>query len=172
MHGQIALQQQGGDAIFIKADVLSKDDLVNARNIILGKYKKINGLVNAAGGNIPEGIIQPGEDIFDINVEGLRKAFDLNLFGSILPVSVFGKDMMESGNGSIVNISSMAAQSALTRVLGYSLAKGAIDNYTKWMCVESAMRFGGKITVQCHSPGIFYYTPEPRTAYERRWLIY
>jgi NAD(P)-dependent dehydrogenase (short-subunit alcohol dehydrogenase family) len=145
----------GNEAIFIKADVLSKEDLIKAKEIILEKWGRIDGLVNAAGGNVPEAVIAPGNDIFDIDIDGLKKAFDLNLFGTILPVTVFGKTVQESGNGSIVNISSMAAQSAITRVLGYSMAKASIDNYTKWMCVETASRYGSGLRVNAIAPGFF-----------------
>jgi len=145
----------GKEAIFIKTDVLSMEDLLNAKNIILEKWGRIDGLVNAAGGNIPEAIIEPGEDIFDIDINGLKKVFDLNLFGTLLPVAVFGKELQASGNGSIINISSMTAQSAITRVLGYSMAKAAIDNYTRWMCVETANRYGCTLRVNAIAPGFF-----------------
>jgi NAD(P)-dependent dehydrogenase (short-subunit alcohol dehydrogenase family) len=149
------LTATGKEAFFVKADVLSKEELIKAHDTILTKYGRIDGLVNAAGGNVPEAVIAPGSDIFDIDVDGLKKAFDLNLFGTILPVSVFGKSLVASGKGSIVNISSMAAQSAITRVLGYSMAKAAIDNYTRWMCVETANRFGSAIRVNAIAPGFF-----------------
>jgi len=159
------LNASGSEAIFLQADVLSKEDLVRAREIILEKWGKIDGLVNAAGGNVPEGVIMPGEEIFDINMEGMRKAFELNLFGSILPVSVFGNALQQSGNASIVNISSMAAQTTLTRILGYSMAKAAIDNYTRWMSVEAANRYGDSIRVNAIAPGFFV------THQNRRLLI-
>ena len=75
------LNAAGREALFIKADVLLKQELVAAKDEVLSKWKKIDGLVNAAGGNVPEAIITPDNDIFDINVDGLKKAFDLNLFG-------------------------------------------------------------------------------------------
>ncbi len=149
------LIQRNKDAIFIKADVLNKEDLLRARDIVLQKFGHINGLVNAAGGNVPEGVIKPGDDVFDIDMNGMHKAFDLNLFGTMLPVSVFGEALKESGNASIVNISSMAAQTTLTRILGYSIAKAAIDNYTRWMCVETANRYGDTIRVNAIAPGFF-----------------
>ena len=149
------INQSGKEAIFIKADVLSKEDLLRAKEKVLEKWGRIDGLVNAAGGNVPEAVIAPDSDVFEIDIDGLKKAFDLNLFGTILPVSVFGKAMNGSKNASIINISSMAAQSAITRVLGYSMAKAAIDNYTKWMCVEMANRFGGNIRINAIAPGFF-----------------
>ena len=149
-----ALQKDGREALFVKADVLDKNELLAAKDQILRKWKRIDGLVNAAGGNVPEAVIAPDKDIFDIDIDGLKKAFDLNLYGTILPVSVFGEALKAAG-GSIVNISSMAAQSAITRVLGYSMAKAAIDNYTRWMCVETAKRYGSRIRVNAIAPGFF-----------------
>jgi NAD(P)-dependent dehydrogenase (short-subunit alcohol dehydrogenase family) len=148
------LSAKGNEALFIKTDVLSRQDLASAKDKVLSKFGKIDGLVNAAGGNLPEAVIAPDKDIFDIDIDGLKKAFDLNLFGTLLPVAIFGKEMQQSG-GSIVNISSMAAQSAITRVLGYSMAKAAIDNYTRFMCVETANRYGSRIRVNAIAPGFF-----------------
>lgn len=150
-----AIQESNKEAIFIKADVLSKSDLLKACEIVLAKWGRVDGLVNAAGGNVPEAIIEPGSDVFEIDVDGLKKVFDLNLFGTLLPVSVFGKALQKSGKGSIINISSMAAQSAITRVLGYSMAKAAIDNYTRWMCVEMANRYGSSVRINAIAPGFF-----------------
>ena len=149
------LQKKNHEAVFIKADVLNKNDLLKAKEIILSKFKQIDGLVNAAGGVVPEAVIKPGDDVFDIDMAGMHKAFDLNLFGTMLPVSVFGELLKTSGNASIINISSMTAQTIITRVLGYSMAKAAIDNYTKWMSVETANRFGGNIRVNAIAPGFF-----------------
>jgi NAD(P)-dependent dehydrogenase (short-subunit alcohol dehydrogenase family) len=149
------LRQKNKEAIFIQADVLNKEDLLHANEVILEKFNHIDGLVNAAGGNVPEAVVKPGDDIFNIDMAGMHKAFDLNLFGTMLPVSVFGNALKQTGNASIVNISSMTAQTTLTRVLGYSLAKAAIDNYTRWMSVETANRFGGAIRVNAIAPGFF-----------------
>lgn len=150
-----ALNEQGGDTIFIKADVLSQADLEQARDVILQKWHQIDGLVNGAGGNIPEAVIAPDSDVFAFDVEALKRAFDLNLYGTILPTRIFGKAMTLSKSGSIINISSMAAQSAITRVLGYSMAKAAVDNFTRWMCVELAQRYGGRIRINAIAPGFF-----------------
>ncbi len=150
-----ALQEKGGEAIFIKTDVLSKPELEQARDVVLNKWGKIDGLVNAAGGNVPEAVVPPGSDVFDLDMEALKRAFDLNLYGTILPTCIFGKAMTQSARGSIVNISSMAAQSAITRVLGYSMAKAGIDNFTRWMCVELAQRYGDAIRINAIAPGFF-----------------
>jgi NAD(P)-dependent dehydrogenase (short-subunit alcohol dehydrogenase family) len=144
----------GGKAIYIIADVLDEQNLIEANVTILKEFGRIDALVNAAGGNVAEAVIQPGSDVFDLNVPALKQAFDLNLFGTIMPTQVFGKEIAKNG-GSIVNISSVSATQALTRVLGYSLAKASIDSYTKWMAVELANRYQDKIRMNAIVPGFF-----------------
>lgn len=154
--------KQGGEAIALIADVTNEQDLINAREIILSKYGRIDGLVNAAGGNMPDAVIQPGQDIFQLNMSALQQVMNLNLFGTILPTQIFGEVIKNTGTGSIVNISSVSSDHAVTRVLGYSLAKSAIDSYTKWFAVELANRFGDKIRMNSIVPG-FFLTEQNRT---------
>ncbi|MCZ4243981.1 SDR family oxidoreductase [Pedobacter punctiformis] len=146
--------QAGCKAIYIIADVLNEQDLIEANTKILKEFGRIDALVNAAGGNVAEAVVQPGNDVFDLNVSALKQAFDLNLFGTIMPTQIFGREIAKNG-GSIVNISSISATQALTRVLGYSLAKAAIDSYTKWMAVELANRYEDKIRMNAIVPGFF-----------------
>lgn len=146
----------GGQAMAVKADVTIEKELLLAKKQILDKYKKIDGLVNAAGGNLPQAVIQPGSDIFKIDINALRQVVDLNLFGTVLPTQIFGEAIAQNANGgSIVNISSMASQRAITRVLGYTLAKTAIDAYTKWFAVELGNRYKDKIRMNAIAPGFF-----------------
>ncbi len=153
---------RGGKAIALIADVTNEQQLLSARGKILEAFGKIDGLVNAAGGNMPEAVIQPEQDIFQLNIEALQQVMQANLFGSILPTQIFGKVIQNNGQGSIVNISSITAQLAITKVLGYSLAKAAIDNYTKWFAVELAKRYGDKIRMNAIAPG-FFQTQQNKT---------
>jgi NAD(P)-dependent dehydrogenase (short-subunit alcohol dehydrogenase family) len=152
----------GGKAFSVVANVLKEDELVVARDLILEKYGTINGLVNGAGGNMPEGILQPDADIFSLNLEGMKKAMELNLWGTLLPTQVFGAIMAKNGGGSIINISSVSAQHVVTKVLGYSMGKAAVDCYTKWFAVEVANRFGDAIRMNTIMPG-FFLTEQNRT---------
>jgi NAD(P)-dependent dehydrogenase (short-subunit alcohol dehydrogenase family) len=145
----------GGEAMGVGANVLEEDQLIIAREKILAKYGKIDGLVNAAGGNVPEAVVGKEADIFNMNIDGLKKALVLNLWGSIIPTQIFGAAMAKQGKGSIVNISSVSPKNALTMVLGYSMGKAAIDIYTKWFAVEVANRYGDKIRVNALAPGFF-----------------
>lgn len=147
--------RMGGTALAVTADVLQEAQLLEAKKIIIDKLGTINGLVNGAGGNVPEGILPPEGDIFQLNIDGMKKAMDLNLWGTLLPTQIFGSVMATHEGGSIVNISSVTAHQVVTRVLGYSMGKAAVDCYTKWFAVEVANRFGDKIRVNCIMPGFF-----------------
>lgn len=149
-----ALRRAGHDALFIPADVLSPDDLNRAGDNVLTNYGRIDNLVNAAGGNVAEAVIQPDQDLFTVDIAAIKTAFDLNLYGTLMPTFAFGPAIARQG-GSIVNISSMAAQSAITRVLGYSMAKAAVDNFTRWMAVELANRYGDTVRINALAPGFF-----------------
>lgn len=153
--------QNGGRAIALIADVTSEEQLKTARDKMIDTYGRIDGLVNGAGGNRPGGIVQPGDDIFKLNMEGMREVMDLNLMGTLIPTQIFGPSLVES-KGSIVNISSVSAQRTLTRVMGYSMAKAAIDSYTKWFAVELANRYGDAVRMNAIVPG-FFLTDQNRT---------
>jgi NAD(P)-dependent dehydrogenase (short-subunit alcohol dehydrogenase family) len=149
------INTSGGNAFAVVADVLNETALQNAKELILAKYGKIDGLVNAAGGNMPGAVVEPTASVFDLNMDSLKQVVDLNLFGTVIPTQVFGQEIARTGSGSIVNISSMASQKAITKVLGYSMAKSAIDGYTKWFAVELANRYGDKIRMNAIAPGFF-----------------
>ncbi len=149
------IKENGGEALFLVVNVLEESQLEEAKEKIISKYGKIDGLVNAAGGNVPEGILGPKEDIFKLNIEGMKKAMELNLWGTILPNQVFGPELAKTKNGSIVNISSVGSKRALTMVLGYSMGKASIDYYTKWFAVEMANRYGDTIRINSIAPGFF-----------------
>lgn len=156
------INTSGGKALALIADVLNEEQLKKCRETIIEKFGKIDGLVNAAGGNVPEGVLQPEDDIFSINVEGMKKALDVNLWGTVLPTQIFGKAIADNGGGSIVNISSVSAKRTLTKVLGYSLSKAAVELFTQWFAVELANRYGDKIRMNALMPG-FFLTEQNRT---------
>ena len=96
--------------------------------------------MNCAGGNVGAATIGPSDSFFEMPTTAMQQVFDLNIIGTVLPSQIFGKSMQAGGKGSIINISSMAAQAAITRVCGYSAAKAAVDNFTKWLSVELATK--------------------------------
>src|SRR5262249_32311842 len=132
----------GGQAIAISADVMSREALIEARDLILQQWGKIDILINAAGGTTPDATVPVDKSIFDMALDPMRYVIDLNLIGTLLPSMVFGEVMAKQREGCIVNISSMNAQRALTRTPAYSAGKAAAENFTRWLAVELALKFG------------------------------
>lgn len=147
--------EAGGEAFPMVADVLDRNRLIKVKEEIEKKFGTVDILVNAAGGNMKGATITPDQSIFDLDIEDFDKVNDLNFKGTVLPTLVFSKGMVEKKNGSVINISSVSAQRALTRVMGYSGAKAAIDNFTKWLAVEMAQKYGDGIRVNAIAPGFF-----------------
>lgn len=150
-----AAQLSATNAIGIKADVLNKENLENVKTQLLEKWQTIDVLINAAGGNMPGATLSPSQSLFDISLDDFQKVTDLNLMGTVIPSLVFGKQMTEQNGGSIINVSSVAVAQALTRVVGYSASKAAMENFTRWMAVDMAHKFGDKIRVNAIAPGFF-----------------
>jgi NAD(P)-dependent dehydrogenase (short-subunit alcohol dehydrogenase family) len=148
-----ALKQINKNVIGINCNVLDEASIQKAQAAILNEFCRIDILVNAAGGNMAGATIGVDQTIFDLQIDQFRKVTELNLNGTVLPTLIFGKTMAEQKSGSIINISSMAVSRAITRVVGYSSAKAAIENFTRWMAVEMASKFGGGIRVNAIAPG-------------------
>ncbi|HEY1114337.1 MAG TPA: SDR family oxidoreductase [Chitinophagaceae bacterium] len=169
-----AITAQGGRAVALAADVLNEEQLAAAKEKMLQAFGRIDGLVNAAGGNMPEGVLQPEDDIFRMNMEGMKRVMDINLWGTLLPTQVFGEAIARGGGGSVVNISSMNSKRAITKVLGYNMGKAAVDCYTQWFAVELANRYGDRIRMNALAPGFFlteqnrYLLTTPEGGYTER----
>ena len=145
----------GGQAMGIIGDVLKSSDLETAKNQVLQNWGKINILINAAGGNVKGATIMPDDSFFDMDITAFDTVTDLNLKGTVLPSLIFGKEIAKQPTGSIINISSIAASQVLTRVVGYSAAKAAVENFTKWLAVEMARKLSTNIRVNAIAPGFF-----------------
>lgn len=145
----------GEEAIGLAADVLNRAQLESVRDAIVERWGRIDILVNAAGGNIPEATLAPGGSVFDLPIEAFREVIELNLLGTVLPSQVFGAVMAASGQGAIVNVSSMTATRVITRVAGYSAAKAATENFTRWLAAELARSHGEGLRVNAIAPGFF-----------------
>ncbi|MDB5134934.1 MAG: family oxidoreductase [Mucilaginibacter sp.] len=150
-----AINKNGGKAISLIADVLNEKELVAAKEQVWDNFGRLDGLVNAAGGNMPQGVLQPEEDIFKMNLGGMKEVMEVNLWGTLLPTQVFGEAIAKTGKGSIVNISSMNSKRAVTKVLGYNIGKAAVDCYNQWFAVELANRYGDAIRMNALAPGFF-----------------
>lgn len=156
------IKSKGGEAMFLKTDVMKKEVVEQNLKDILAAYGRVDALLNAAGGNMPGATISPDGTFFDLKPEDFEKVLSLNLTGTVIPTQVFLTAMVEQKQGCIVNFSSMAAFRPLSRICGYAAAKAGISNFTQYMANEIASKFGEGIRVNAIAPG-FFLTEQNRT---------
>jgi NAD(P)-dependent dehydrogenase (short-subunit alcohol dehydrogenase family) len=89
---------------------------------------------------------------YGLDVEGFDFVFDLNFKGTLLPTIVFTTDMLATGKGAVLNVSSMNSFKPLTKIPAYSAAKASINNFTQWLAVHLAKT---GIRVNAIAPGFF-----------------
>ena len=160
------VEKNGGIAIGVAGDVINKESLKAAHDVIREKLGPVDILINGAGGNHPRGTTtkeylfaedvqeKPDDTItfFDLDPEGVQFVFNLNFLGTLLPSQEFASDMINRPGATIINISSMNAFTPLTKVPAYSGAKAAVSNFTQWLAVHMS-KVG--IRVNAIAPGFF-----------------
>jgi len=144
-----------GRAIAVYADVLERSTLIEAERVIQGEFGRVDALINAAGGNRPTATTSPDLSFFDLPEDALRFVLELNILGTLVPSQIFGKSMAASGDGVILNISSMNAFRPLTRTPAYAAAKAGVSNFTQWLAVHMAQEYSPSIRVNAIAPGFF-----------------
>jgi NAD(P)-dependent dehydrogenase (short-subunit alcohol dehydrogenase family) len=141
---------RGFIAVGVEANVLNRESLKKAHEVVLEKLGPCDILINGAGGNNPKGtttkeylyaedLMNDNKDVvtfFDLDEQGIRFVFDLNFLGTLLPTQEFSKDMIGRKGCSIIKVSSMNAFTPLTKIPAYSGAKAAISNFTQWLAVH------------------------------------
>ena len=151
----------GGYSLGVAANVLDKESLKRAKEVINSNAGKINYLINGAGGNSPLATTQVEEitedninelesSFYGLKIEGFKKVFDLNFLGTLLPTMVLTTDMLEAGKGAVLNVSSLNSFRPLTKIPAYSAAKASINNFTEWLAVHLAKT---GVRVNAISPG-------------------
>ena len=160
----------GGTAIAVEMNVLKKESILAAQEVIHEKFGAVTLLLNGAGGNNPKGTtdreyctpediaelekngtIEGVKTFFDLDPDGISFVFNLNFLGTLLPTQVFAREMAKTG-GTIINVSSMNAFCPLTKIPAYSGAKAAVSNFTQWLAVHFA-----PVGIRCNAiaPGFF-----------------
>lgn len=149
------IEAEGGQAIAVKCDVLDKQSIENAAQVVVNAYKRVDILINGAGGNKKQATTNAESSFFDLPADAVQWVFNLNFIGTLLPSQVFGKLMTAQKEGNIINISSMNSFRPLTRVPAYSAAKAAVSNFTQWLAVHINQEYSPKIRVNALAPGFF-----------------
>lgn len=149
------IRAEGGMAEAVIADVLDRKSLGDALSCVMESYGRVDILINGAGGNRKEASTSPELSFFDMPADALKFVMDLNLLGTIFPTQIFGRIMARQKHGVILNISSMNSFRPLTKIIGYSAAKAAINNVTQWLAVHLAQNYAPEIRVNAIAPGFF-----------------
>ena len=146
-------------------NVINKDELTAAYETIKNELGSCDILINGAGGNQPGAITsiemlkKDKEDsdysFWNLDEDRIRDVMDLNYMGTLLPIQVFTKDMVEKRSGSIINIASVTSILPLTKVMAYGNAKSAILNLTQWLAVHF-----GESGIRCNAIAPGFYADE------------
>ena len=113
---------------------------------VISQFGKVDILVNNAGINMKK-------DFTEVTDEEFQMVLTTNLTSVFVMSREVVKHMLAKGSGSIINISSMAAQYGLPKVIAYSASKTAIDGMTRAMAVELSPK---GIRINAIAPGFIY----------------
>lgn len=139
-------KKAGVKALAIKVDASSKEELRAAADTILAKLGRVDILINAPG-------INSSTPFLDIEEEEYDRIMRVNLKSIFLACQIFGKIMIDQGEGgSIINISSASSAPPLSRVFTYSITKAGVNNLTQNLAREWAPF---KVRVNALAPGFF-----------------
>ena len=161
------IKADGGEAIGIECSVLDAASIQAALDQIVAEFGTCDVLINGAGGNQKAATVQPGGKFTDLSTGALDKVFALNYSGTFLPTQIFCKLFAENGSGIIINTTSMCALAPLTNIPGYSNAKAAVTNFTRWLAVQVKVDFpDADIRVNEIAPGFLVTTQNKSLLYE------
>jgi len=136
---------EGGESFPVKVDATDISDIADSLNTVVGKWGRVDILLNAPG-------INSATPFFEIKAEEWDKIIDVNLKSMFLSCQIYGKIMVEQKFGSIINISSASSGPPLSKVFTYSVSKSGVNNLTQFLAREWAPY---NVRVNALAPGFF-----------------
>lgn len=127
------VRSRGVRALVAPCDVTDAGQVQAAADAAAKEFGAIDVLINNAGMTVKK----PAEDV---PLDEWQKVINVNLTGVFLMAQAVGRQMLKQGRGSIINISSIAAKTAITGSVAYCASKGGVDMVTKVLAVEWADR--------------------------------
>jgi NAD(P)-dependent dehydrogenase (short-subunit alcohol dehydrogenase family) len=125
--------------------VTDRPSLEAALAAVLKGLGRVDILVNCAGRT-------KRQPTLDLPEEDWNAIIETNLTGTLRACQVFGRHMLERGDGRIINIASLASHVALLEVTAYVASKAAVAGLTKSLAIEWGPR---GVNVNAIAPGVF-----------------
>lgn len=159
------IKAAGGTCKTYSCDVTDRNAVVKLAQKVEAELGPCNMLVNGAGGNsIPAmptitefdpaelsgGLPEGQRGLYDIDLDAFEMVLKLNTMGTVYPTMEFGKHMVKTGGGSVINFASMNSYCPLTRCFAYAMSKAAIANLTQSFAAYYAP---AKIRINAIAPG-------------------
>lgn len=156
----------GGECAIFTADVRDEAQVQQLHTAVKARYGLCHVLINGAGGNQSDAVTTINEfdprelqaeheglrGFFNLDMKRFLDVIDVNILGTVIPSRIFALDMIELGEGAIINFASMNTYRPLSRVPAYAIAKAGIANFTQWLAAYLAP---AGIRVNAVAPGFF-----------------
>jgi len=154
------IEKIGVKALGLAADVTKPDQVEAVKDATLGKFGRVDVLVNNAG----RAWVAPPEEM---PLERWQQTMELNITAPFICSQILGREMIKARRGKIINIASVAGligrNPRAYNSIVYSTSKGALVNFTRDLAVKWAHH---NIHVNCICPG-FFVTPINQKLFER-----
>ncbi|OGQ05124.1 MAG: gluconate 5-dehydrogenase [Deltaproteobacteria bacterium RIFCSPLOWO2_01_44_7] len=134
-----------GKALYLNANAISKQGLIEARETILKTFGKVDVLLNGATVNAPTPFLE-------ITEEEMDRILAANVKAVFFACQVFGEAMVKQKSGSIINFASASSGPPLSKAFTYSVAKAGVANITQNLAREWAPY---NVRVNALRPGFF-----------------
>lgn len=119
-----------GEATFLKADVSKKEDCERVVAYAMGRYGKLDALINVAG------VVGNRGAFTELDLDDVQNTININLMGTIYISQYAAKEMVRQKSGVIVNVGSIDGFMANTESIGYHASKGGVKMLTQAMARE------------------------------------
>ena len=140
-------REMGTESEYFEFDMSDKSALSDFAGTVNGRYE-VFALVNNAG-------LGGSRRFGEAPLRYIDTMVQVNVAATVILTHEFLQNLRRNARSYILNISSMAAYDALTRVAGYGAAKEGVSNFTRWLAAEMAIKYGEKIRVNALAPGFF-----------------
>jgi NAD(P)-dependent dehydrogenase (short-subunit alcohol dehydrogenase family) len=144
---QATIHEAGGEALIHIADVANETNCRELVEVAVERYGRLDVLMNSVGISGPGMVTEVTEEVWN-------RTLDVDLKSMILICKYAVPAMIESGGGSIINVSSVdGIRAGMTRNIPYAAAKGGMIAATRAMAVHHGR---DNVRVNCIAPGMLY----------------